>query len=401
MIPFEIQNQMKEQLKQRPDIKKMRIARKCCLIVDGVMGGLFLLAYLIILLATSNGATVTEKTSAYAPLITAFGVLAIITWAASGIAVWVLNNLITKRINKALYEWVSNVDPQAVEAREATREVDAFFNASPQPTAQQPQPAAPQPMIRSRPYWNDASQTPDVTPAVLEQRQKLLSTVRGLRSMKLVNGILCLLIGALLLFLPLVSFWDIIELSFWDLLKEGVDAMRAENSAAAIKNTTLALLISWEGAQNILGSIGICMVGFVIFLFISMGVTYIFHFLVSILSMKAERKIESYRGGVVYYDDKDERYAAMVKNLDNDNQVAMAIIGCLLWSLISLAGPILYLRHMENNMFVIQSGWVFLCALLWLLQMVVMNVVGIFQLRRKEEMKILIPLLGKEIFRLR
>ena len=417
MVPYEVQQQMREQLKQRPDIKKMRIARKCCLIADVVITVMFLALYSMssFLLVGDNANKVIERTENWSWVITIFLFLAILTWVGAGIALFVLNNLISRRMNKALYEWVSNVDPQVAANRAAEKEVNELFAAptvvapaQPQQFAQ-PQPqqfAQPQPSVQpmQAPTYlqaNEQNVSPLLTPAIAMKRQKLLSTVQGLRYMKLFYAILMMTLGFLLLFLPLTSFLGLVEISVWDAIIEYYNALQSSNALAATEKTLLGMLLKWDTTENKLGGIGIFFMIGMSFTMISMGISRIIRVLISILSQKAERKIGNYYGSVVYYDEKDETYAKILKSLDSDNRIPAAIIGLLFWIAFSFAGPILYLRYMQANLFEIQTGLVAICVFVWLLQTVFMYVSWGFQMRRKEDVKILLPMLGKDFLRIR
>ncbi|MBQ3505776.1 MAG: hypothetical protein IJA89_03270 [Clostridia bacterium] len=412
MIPYEVQQQMRERLKQRPDIKKMRIARKCCLITDVVVTAIFFLSYMMsaFLLIGDNASEAIEQSGDYSLVITVFVVLAMFVWVGAGIAIFVLNNLITRRMNRALYEWVSNADPQVIANRETEKEVNALFTA-PTVVAPQAQPQV-QPFAQPKPpiqpmqestysQANGRNVSSLLTPVIEEQRRKMLSTVYVLRGLKVFNAIMMMTVGFLLLFLPLVSFLGFMEISIWDMIKEFYRAMQSSNSAKATETTLLGMLINWDTTENKLGSIGLFFMIGMSFTMILIGLRDVIRVLISILSQKAERKIGAYYGGVVYYDDKDESYVKILKSLEGDNYIPVTIIGFLIWVVVSLGGPILYLRYMQANLFEVETGLVVVCGLVWLLQTIFTYVAWLFQIRRKEEVKMLLPMLGKDFLRIR
>lgn len=232
-------------------------------------------------------------------------------------------------------------------------------------------------------------QQPTPTTDLAEQRRRMSSILRGLQYKKIIGGCVSILAGVALFFLPLVSFLGIVDVSLWDLCKENI----TEKGSG---ETMLKMLLGWDGKEQVLGSIGILGSLFFGVIIIALGVTDVLRGIISI-AKNDQQRIANYQGmGFLHANDPE-----VVRYLNGIFQERKAtalrvLLGVALLLAFFFIPPVLYLRYMKHNLFVIQEAQVILCAVVWLVYVIKIYVGSWYNVQRKEDLAMLLGLFGKE-----
>ena len=237
---------------------------------------------------------------------------------------------------------------------------------------------------------DDFEQQPTQTMDLAEQRKRMSSLLCGLQYKKLINGCISILAGAMFLFLPLVSFLGLADISLWDLGKDYLENRSGESQ------TLLETLLSWNGKDAVLGSVGI--IGSLLFAFVVtvLGVMDVLRGLISILTNE-KAKIDQYQGmGLPYANDPTVvRYLNGIQSDKYKNPVSI-LIGAAILLAFFYVPPILYLRYMKQNLFAIQEAQVVLWAVVWLVYIIKIYASSWYVVNRREDMKLLLGVFGKD-----